>query len=61
MGKRNLRECLSARVIPVMLSFAKVSIKGEGDDADASLYGFPLPRRMTVRVAGNDARLCPTL
>ena len=39
-GKRNLRERPSACIIAVLLSFAKVSIKGEGDDAGHRFMDF---------------------
>ena len=34
--------------IIITLTFDSSPIKGEGNDASASLYGFPLPRGMTV-------------
>ena len=38
---------LSPAQAGITLTFDSSPIKGEGDDADASLYGLPLPRGMT--------------
>ena len=49
---------LSPAQAGITLTFDSSPIKGEGDDADASLYGFPLSRGMTGRgFMGDDGRV----